>query len=141
MGSGQGHDGLRHLAAGATDAADRARDRRGARNSCSSRTRRRRPIPPGSANKPSGNWWKFGFPVFYVTDLLQNVEALIALGYGDDPRLQNALALIRDKQDEQGRWSLDYDYTGKTWVDFGPKRQFNKWVTQRVIRVLSRAAG
>jgi hypothetical protein len=97
--------------------------------------------PTGFSDKPSGNWWKFGFPVFYVTDLLQNVEALIAVGYGDDPRLQSSLALIRDKQDEQGRWSLDYGYTGKTWVDFGPKRQPNKWVTLRALRVLSRAAG
>ncbi|MCA9906912.1 MAG: nitrogen fixation protein NifH, partial [Anaerolineae bacterium] len=35
--------------------------------------------PTGFADKPSGNWWKFGFPVFYVTDLLQIVEALVAL--------------------------------------------------------------
>lgn len=97
--------------------------------------------PTGFSDKPSGNWWRFGFPVFYVTDLLQNVEALIGVGYGDDPRLQNALALIRDKQDEQGRWSLEYDYTGKTWVDFGPKRQPNKWVTLRALRALKAAAG
>ena len=51
--------------------------------------------PSGFASKPSGNWWKFGFPVFYVTDLLQIVEALAALGYGDDPRIGTCL----------GRWS------------------------------------
>ena len=27
--------------------------------------------PSGWNPKPSRNWWKFGFPVFYVTDLLQ----------------------------------------------------------------------
>ena len=92
--------------------------------------------PTGWTDKPSGNWWKFGFPVFYVTDLLQNVEALVALGYGRDPRLANALGIIRDKQDDQGRWSLDYNYIGKTWLDFGDKRQPNKWVTLRALRVL-----
>ncbi|MFN8597406.1 MAG: nitrogen fixation protein NifH [Anaerolineae bacterium] len=92
--------------------------------------------PSGYAAKPSGNWWKFGFPVFYVTDILQIVEALVALGYEHDRRLQPALHLIRDKQDGQGRWSLDYDYTGKTWLDFGPKKQPNKWVTLRALRVL-----
>lgn len=96
--------------------------------------------PTGYAKKPSGNWWKFGFPVFYITDLLQNVEALVALGYGDDPRLANALALIREKQDDQGRWALDYHYTGKTWVDFGKRKQPNKWVTLRALRVLKAAA-
>ena len=92
--------------------------------------------PCGWTDKPSGNWWKFGFPVFYVTDLLQNVEALVRLGYGRDPRLANALSVIREKQDEQGRWSLDYNYHGKTWVDIGEKRQPDKWITLRALRVL-----
>ena len=92
--------------------------------------------PTGFSNKPSGNWWKFGFPVFYVTDLLQIVEALAALGYGSDPRLARAINLVREKQDENGRWALDYDYAGKTWVDFGAKKQPNKWVTLRALRVL-----
>jgi hypothetical protein len=92
--------------------------------------------PIGYSSKPSQNWWKFGFPVFYVTDLLQIVEALTALGYGNDPRLSRALAIIREKQDENGRWALDYEYSGKTWVDFGAKKQPNKWVTLRALRVI-----
>ena len=92
--------------------------------------------PVGYSNKPSQNWWKFGFPVFYVTDLLQIVETLVVLGYGDDPRLLHAIAIIREKQDGNGRWSLDYDYLGKTWVDFGAKKQPNPWVTLRALRVL-----
>jgi hypothetical protein len=92
--------------------------------------------PCGYAAKPSQNWWKFGFPVFYVTDLLQNVEALVGLGYGRDHRLANALNIIREKQDGQGRWLLEYDYSGKTWLDFGAKKQPNKWVTLRALRVL-----
>lgn len=92
--------------------------------------------PCGYSNKPSQNWWKFGFPVFYVTDLLQNVEALVGLGYGNDPRLVNALAIIKAKRDVQGRWLMEYDYTGKTWLDFGLKKQPNKWVTLRAMRVL-----
>jgi hypothetical protein len=91
--------------------------------------------PSGATGKPSGNWWKFGFPVFYVTDIMQIAEALCGLGYGDDPRLANALKLISEKQDNGGRWLLDYDYTGKTWVDFGPKKQPNKWVTLRALRL------
>jgi hypothetical protein len=97
--------------------------------------------PSGWAPKPSGNWWKFGFPVFYVTDLLQNVDALVQLGHGKDPRLAGALKIIREKQDAQGRWALEYDYTGKTWVDFGAKKQPNKWVTLRALRVLKGYCG
>jgi len=94
--------------------------------------------PSGGADKPSTNWWKFGFPVFYVTDILQVVEALVGVGKANDPRLVNALDLIRQKQDDQGRWKLEYEYTGKTWVDFGEKKQPNKWVTLRALRVLKR---
>jgi hypothetical protein len=93
--------------------------------------------PSGYSAKPSGNWWKFGFPIFYVSDILQISEALARLGYGKDPRLANALQIIRDKQDSRGRWLMEYDYTGKTWVDFGPKKQPNKWVTMRARRVLN----
>ncbi|HEX2997872.1 MAG TPA: hypothetical protein VHP14_23820 [Anaerolineales bacterium] len=92
--------------------------------------------PVGYGDKPSGNWWKFGFPIFYITDLLQLAEALVALGYGDDQRLSNTLNLIREKQDSEGHWSLEYDYAGKTWIDFGKKKQPNKWVTLRALRVL-----
>ena len=75
--------------------------------------------PNGWAEKPSGNWWKFGFPVFYVSDILQIAEALVALGYGKDKRLANTLELIRSKQDEEGRWPLEYNYDGKTGVRSG----------------------
>ena len=94
--------------------------------------------PTRRNTKPSENWWKFSFPVFYVTDILQIVESLASSGYGQDPRLAGALKLIRDKQDDQGRWALDYGYSGKTWVDFGEKKQANKWVTLRALRVLKK---
>jgi hypothetical protein len=93
--------------------------------------------PCGNAAKPSGDWWKFGFPVFYITDLLQTAEALVGLGYGNDPRLADAVKLIREKQDDNGRWNLEFGYTGKTWLDFGPKRKPNKWVTLRALRILA----
>jgi hypothetical protein len=96
--------------------------------------------PSGYSARPSQNWWKFGFPVFYVTDLLQVAEALANLGYGSDPRLARTLDLILEKQDEAGRWLLEYEYADKTWVDFGAKKQPNPWVTLRALRTL-KAAG
>ncbi len=95
--------------------------------------------PTRTGAKPSRDWWKFGFPIFYITDLLQIVEALVGLGYGSDPRLANALALVREKQDSSGRWPLEYNYAGKTWVEFGEMRRPNKWVTLRALRVLKKA--
>lgn len=94
---------------------------------------------PSPSGKPNASWFKFGFPVFYVTDFLQVVEALVALGYASDPRLAHALDVILSRQDAAGRWPLEYDYGGKTWVDFGPKRQPSKWVTLRALRVIKSA--
>ena len=95
------------------------------------------PTPGG--NKPNRAWWSFGFPVFYITDLLQLAEALVNLGCASDPRLASTLELIRQKGGEAGRWNLEYDYAGKTWVDFGPKKQPNPWVTLRALRILKTA--
>jgi hypothetical protein len=92
--------------------------------------------PMTKGSKPSRNWWKFGFPVFYITDLLQVAEALAALGYQHDPRLSRTITFIRQKQDDTGRWALEYHYSGKTWGDYGEMSQTNKWITLRALRVL-----
>ena len=98
------------------------------------------PYPNGWNDKPSRNWWKFGFPVFYITDLLQLTEALVNLGFGGDPRLTHALTLILEKGGRDQRWALEYHYTGKTWADFGTRGKPNKWVTYRALKVLKAAA-
>ncbi len=92
--------------------------------------------PSGFSSKPNPNWWKFGFPVFYITDVLQILEVLTALGYGKDRRLKNAAALVEEKRTTDGKWLLEYDYAGKTWVNYGAKKKPNKWVTLRAMRAL-----
>ncbi len=87
---------------------------------------------------PNRFWWKFGFPVFYITDLLQLAEAFVGLGYGNDPHLAKTLQFIRDKQDAEGRWALEMHIPGKTWVESHPLKTPNKWVTLRALRVLKR---
>jgi len=95
--------------------------------------------PAGYSDKPSRSWFQFGFPVFYVTDVLQLVEALVEAGYGNDARLDNAYDLILDKRDPAGRWKMEYSYAGKTWADVERKGQPSKWVTLRVLRVFKKA--
>jgi len=95
----------------------------------------------------SSSWFKFGYPLGYVTDVLLNLEALGEAGYGGDrvaawdptrrrPRLDEALELVLSKQDEQGRWKMEYSYNGKMWTDVEKKGQPSKWVTLRALRVL-----
>ena len=84
----------------------------------------------------SSSWFKFGYPLGYVTDVLLNLEALAEAGYGDDSRLNEAVEFVLSKQDEQGRWKMEYSYNGKMWADVEVKRQPSKWVTLRAMRAL-----
>ena len=95
--------------------------------------------PFGYGNRPNSSWFKFGYPIGYVTDVLQNLEVLAALGKAQDSRLANALELVESKQDARGRWRMEYSYNGKTWVDIEKKGQPSKWVTLRALKVLKAA--
>ena len=97
--------------------------------------------PMGTETKPSRSWFQFGYPIGYVTDVLQNLEVLTALGCGGDPRLENALEMLLEKQDPQGRWKMEYTYNGKMWLDVEHKGKPSKWVTLRALRVLKRVYG
>jgi len=92
--------------------------------------------PTTNNMKPNNSWWKFGFPTFYCTDLLQLAEALVGVGYGHDRRLHKTIEYIISKQDDQGRWCLEHDYAGKTWGNFGEKKKPNKWVTYRALKLI-----
>jgi hypothetical protein len=97
-------------------------------------------FPGHRTGVPDKRWWQFRFPSFWGADILQIAEALTRLGYGGDPRLANALDLIRGKQDENGRWPLEYiDHTHKMWAKYGSAGKPNKWVTLRAMRVLKQA--
>jgi hypothetical protein len=97
-------------------------------------------FPGHKSGVPDKRWWQFIFPDFYAADILKVAEALTALGYGGDPRLANTFDLIRGKQDENGRWPLEYvDNNRKMWVKYGSIGKPNKWVTLRAMRVLKQA--
>jgi len=92
--------------------------------------------PMWVSTKPSESWFRFGYPLAYVTDVLQNLEVLTALGYGGDPRLRRAADLVLSKRQKDGRWLMKYTYNGKMWADIETPGQPSKWVTLRALRVL-----
>ena len=95
----------------------------------------------GYTTKPNRSWFKFGYPIGYITDVLQNLEVLTSLSCGHEARLAPAIELLLSKQDDRGRWPLEYTYNGKTWVDVEQKGQPSKWVTLRALRVLKHMKG
>jgi hypothetical protein len=90
-----------------------------------------------SATGPGPLWRKFGFPLGYTSDVLEALETLLRAGVPAG-RLGDALSLVLDKQDAQGRWRLEYA-PGETWASFGAVDQPDKWVTLRALRVLKLA--
>ena len=85
--------------------------------------------------------WRFGYPVFYLTDIVEILEALALLGFAKDPRFQSALTKVLSMQDDRGRWSLGISTGDTTWIDYGKKGEANPWVTLRVLKVLKMANG
>ena len=88
----------------------------------------------------SGEWFKFGFPLSYTSDVLEACLALCEAGCGREARLANAIKLVISKRDADGRWAMKHSLNGKMWVDVEKKGKTSKWVTLRAMRVL-KAAG
>jgi hypothetical protein len=84
----------------------------------------------------SAGWFRFGYPLGYVTDVLLNLEALLEAGCAGDARLEEAVALVRSYQDRTGRWAMMQSYNGRMWTDVEQKGRPSKWVTLRALRTL-----
>lgn len=82
------------------------------------------------------DWLKFGFPSFYETDLLEALDALAEAGWAGDPRYGRWLRTVLEKQDEQGRWTMENSFNGLMHVDIEAKGRPSRWLTLRALRVL-----
>jgi hypothetical protein len=97
--------------------------------------------PMGPNSSPSGSWFKPGFPLGYVADVLQTLEALCEAGRAVDSRLDRAVDWVVSQQDADGRWANLHCYSGQTGVNIDRHPSRSKWVTLRACRVLKSVAG
>ncbi len=97
------------------------------------------PMTPGTM-KPSGTWFKLGFPLGYTADVLQVMEAVCEAGSASDPRLAPAVAWLIAQRAQDGRWANRNAYHGKLWTDFEKQGAPSKLVTIRALRVLNAIA-
>jgi hypothetical protein len=88
------------------------------------------------SGKVSASWFKLGFPLSYWSDVLETLAVLVALGCGADPRLEAAMHWLLNKQDAQGRWTLEHGLNGKMWADIEQQGKPSKWITLRALRVV-----
>jgi hypothetical protein len=52
-------------------------------------------------------WYRFHYPVHYYYDLLVGLDFMTALGYAEDERMSDAVSLLKEKRNEEGKWNLD----------------------------------
>lgn len=92
--------------------------------------------------KPDKRWFQFGYPLQWDTDILEMLELVAAYVSPDDPRIQEGLKLILDKQDQNGRWPREKYPKGGLWIDkVVPQEQIgepSKWVTLHAMSMLKR---
>ena len=84
---------------------------------------------------PYAPWSELHYPWHYRYDVLVGLDCLSALGYGTDPRMHEALDLLRSKRKQDGRWSLER-VTGNLRVE--PPGKPSKMITFLALRVLDR---
>jgi len=84
---------------------------------------------------PYPRWSQLHYPWHYWYDVLVGLDALSALGYGSDPRMETALALLRSKRTPDGRWKLD-GTNGNLRLE--PQGKPSKMITFLAMRVLGR---
>ena len=83
-------------------------------------------------------WLEFSFPVRWQYDMLRALEYFRAVGDAPDPRIEEAIALLRSKQRPDGSWVLENTHPGK--VHFALEDgdgQPSRWITLRAMRVLN----
>ncbi len=85
-------------------------------------------------------WLRFGFPLMYQSDVLELLDLLTGFGYRD-PRMQDAMDMAAEKQNEQGRWLLQNSMNGRMAANIEKKGKPSKWVTLRALSVLAKFYG
>ena len=83
-------------------------------------------------------WLQFSFPTRWHYDVLRALEYFRSAGDLPDPRMAEAVDLLRSKQQPDGAWLLENTHPGKVHFAFEDgDGQPSRWNTLRALRVLS----
>jgi hypothetical protein len=79
---------------------------------------------------------RFSFPPRWHYDILRALDYFQAVNAPRDPRLAEAIDIVRSSQRKDGRWSLQQSYKGKTYFELERLGAPSRWNTLRALRVL-----
>jgi hypothetical protein len=85
---------------------------------------------------PDSDWTRFSFPPRWFYDALRALDYFRAAGSSPDPRMDEALNLVRSKRDTSGRWALENTHPGKVHFEMEGEGEPSRWNTLRALRVL-----
>lgn len=88
------------------------------------------------AGAVSPEWFRFGFPRGYQSDVLEALETLARLGWPAEAQFEAAVDLVLSKRRPDGRWHSEF--VSPLAQDLGVDREGapSKWITLRALRVL-----
>jgi hypothetical protein len=85
-------------------------------------------------------WTRFSFPPVWHYDVLRGLDYLRSAGARPDERVAEAVALVVQRRDDDGRWPLDGihpDHTNRLSFDVETELgKASRWNTLRALRVL-----
>ncbi|MGY5877157.1 MAG: nitrogen fixation protein NifH [Candidatus Thorarchaeota archaeon] len=90
---------------------------------------------PDGSRKEKAGWKRFGFPIFYQSDILEILNILSSLRVRDD-RMQDAIDVVLTTQQKDGKWLLKHTFNGKMVCEIDEKHKPSKWITLRALRAL-----
>src|SRR4029077_308759 len=79
---------------------------------------------------------EFAFPYYWHYDVLRALDYFRASEAEPDPRMAEAVEVVRAKQQPDGRWLLDSVYPGRVFFDIEDVGTPSRWNTLRALRVL-----
>ena len=79
---------------------------------------------------------EFAFPYYWHYDVLRALDYFRRAGGKPDPRLEEAVELVRSKRQADGRWLLDRIHPGRVFFDIETVGEPSRWNTLRALRVL-----
>jgi hypothetical protein len=83
------------------------------------------------------DYLEFAFPYYWHYDVLRALDYFRRAGADRDPRLSEAIEVVRSKRQPDGRWVLDHLHPGEVHFHLEDEiGQPSRWNTLRALRVL-----
>ena len=80
---------------------------------------------------------KLSFPPRWHYDLLRALDYFQSVAAPRDERLVEAIAILRDRRGDDGRWKLEHRHRGKTYFEMERLGVPSRWNTLRALRVFA----